>query len=108
MALSEDNQQLRELARAVMAGELARDEYRRQRRVLIDRYAGEQPVPVSVPAATAADSPTLPELRAVVVPPEPAEPAPAVDAGRSHDLLLGMVAIAVVLAVLGGVLAWFW
>lgn len=44
MGVSEDSQQLRRLARAVMSGELTREEYRRQRRVLIDRHAGDLPM----------------------------------------------------------------
>lgn len=55
MGVSEDSQQLRRLARAVMSGELTREEYRRQRRVLVDRYAGDVPM-TSQPLAAVLES----------------------------------------------------
>lgn len=41
VGLSEDNQQVRKLSRAVMRGEINRDDYQRERRRFIDAYTGE-------------------------------------------------------------------
>lgn len=133
MSLSDDSQQLRQLARAVMAGELTRDEYHRQRRVVIDRYAGDAPV-TALPLSSVVESSPLPgaehtQPNGVGAPTQPyrhpgdditlmagdsktrpATPVPA--AGDAHvsgrDLVIGVVAVAIVLLVLGGALAWLW
>ncbi len=112
MALPDDNKQVRQFARAVTAGELTRDAYRRQRSELIDRHAGEAPTSVggqfAANTATMPDLPVVPDLAAVGVT-TVAEGLPA-DAG-SHgrrDLLIGiLVAMAVVLGAAGLVLLMF-
>ncbi|MFZ5755277.1 MAG: hypothetical protein ACOY3X_00065 [Pseudomonadota bacterium] len=135
MSLSDDSQQLRQLARAVMAGELTRDEYRRQRRAVVDRYAGDAPV-TALPLSSVVESsprpgaePTMPNTVSTPTVPykhpgdditlmagdrKPAgasapvrEEAPAATSG-GHDLWIGVAAVAVVLLVLGGLLAIFW
>lgn len=135
MSLSDDSQQLRQLARAVMSGELTRDEYHRQRRALIDRYAGDAPV-TALPLSSVVESSPLPGVEhtqpnGVGAPTQPyrhpgdditlmagdgkaraATPAPAGGDGHGQvsgrDLVIGVLAVAVVLAVLGGVLALMW
>lgn len=131
MGVSEDSQQVRRLARAVMSGELTCDEYRRQRRVLIDRHAGDVPMtspPVStvgvgravpntlteptVPVSLAdADIPTMaggnrthPRQSAVMN--DTAEGRPVI--GGRGDVWIGVVAVAIVLLIVGGLLAFFW
>lgn len=135
MSLTEDSQLLRQLARAVMSGELSRDEYRRQRRVVIDRYAGDAPLATRT-LSTVADVPprvgaehTQPNTLSPTVPyrspdgditmmggdraarrAEPAapEPSPPASATGHHDLWIGMAAVLLVLLAIGGMLAWFW
>lgn len=138
MGVSEDSQQLRRLARAVMSGELTRDEYRRQRRVLIDRHAGDVPMtskPLSavwepaarggaehtvpntltaptVPYSNAGDDITMmaggnqtrPRQAVVVDVPQPVRRA----SGGHGDVWIGVVAVAIVLLVVGGLLAFLW
>lgn len=121
MALNEDNDSLRRLARAVMAGETPVEEYRRQRGLVIDRHAGETPVNTSpgvVPKPTPAQSPAMqddthPSLPPVVVAEKQAggttdRAQPATGQGGGHDLWIGMVAVALVLLIVGGLLAYFW
>jgi hypothetical protein len=138
MGIQEDSQQLRRLARAVMAGDLLPEEYRRQRRVVIDRYAGDGPVagqPLAAVVVTPAvpSEHTLPNGRTMPTVPysrdsdditrigggapraasDPArlpdplvEGAPAESAGGGRDLVVGVIAVALVVAVVAGLLAY--
>lgn len=128
MALPDDNKQVRQLARAVTAGELTRDAYRHQRRQLIDRYAGEKSLVGEQFSASTATIPDLPVVRAPAVP-APAVPNSAaagtlasaadlsaddavIDDGLGshgrHDLWIGILAaMAVVLGAAGLVLLMF-
>lgn len=134
MGVTEDSEQLRRLARAVMVGELTRDEYRRQRRAIIDRHAGDvpmsaQPLSAVVEPAARAGEHTVPNTLTLPTVPyrqqadditriEPAartRPAPALlvdppaDRPRQHgDLWIGVLVVAVVLICVGALLAFFW
>ncbi|MFZ5724205.1 MAG: hypothetical protein ACOY33_11165 [Pseudomonadota bacterium] len=117
MTLGEDSEQLRKLARDVMSGDLTRDEYARRRRAVIDRYAGEAPVAVSlpdVPVLKAETDNTQPNVSVVPRPagaasvqPDPSDRLPAA-AGSARDLWIGMAAVGLVLLIVGGVLAYLW
>lgn len=135
MGIQEDSQQLRRLARAVMAGDLLPEEYRRQRRVLIDKYAGDgpvagQPLAAVVVAPSVPSEHTMPNGRTMPTVPfsretdditrigggeprvgtGPADPvadgAPEERAGSGRDLLVGVIAVALVVAVVAGLLAY--
>lgn len=130
MTLEQDSQLLRQLARAVMAGELTRDEYRRQRRVVIDRYAGDAPVATRPLSDVVEASPlpggaehTLPNTTPTVpyrqtdditmmggdrAQRKNPQPEAGAAAGAHNDLWIGIVAVAFVLLVVGGFLAYFW
>ena len=120
MGLREDNQKLRQYARAFMYGELARDDYRRRRRELVDAYSGDPAAPAEVSGTAVrqlvdATAPNLP--RAVANAPGQAR-VPLVDpaadrqddAPRHHrqgDVWIGLVAVLAVVAVVAGLLAFF-
>lgn len=104
MGVSEDSQELHRLARAVMAGELTREEYRRQRGVLIDRHAGDVPM-TSQPLAALRD----PVLRASTE--QAASNALTGNrraSGNRADLWIGVAAVGIVLLVIAGLLAFLW
>lgn len=134
MGIQDDSQQLRRLARAVMAGDLLPEEYRRQRRVVIDKYAGDGPVAGQPLAAVVAPPlpaehtmpngrgmPTVPYSRDAdditriggdaQTAPKPGPVAPPADddparEGAGRDLLVGVIAVALVVALVAGLLAY--
>ncbi len=104
MGVSEDSQELHRLARAVMSGELTREEYRRQRRVLIDRHAGDVPM-ISQPLAALRD----PVLRASAEQAASNTRTGNRRASGSHaDLWIGVAAVGIVLLAIAGLLAFLW
>lgn len=135
MGIQEDSQQLRRLARAVMAGDLLPEEYRRQRRVVIDRYAGDGPVSgqplaaAGVPVVQTQVEHTLPNGRGAPTVPYsrdsdditvmggdartipgagrggPAAPDEQPESGV-RDLLIGVAAVALVVGIVAGLLAY--
>jgi hypothetical protein len=138
MGIQEDSQQLRRLARAVMAGDLLPEEYRRQRRVVIDRYAGDgpvagQPLAAVVVAPAVPSEHTMPNGRTMPTVPysrdtdditrigsggagatrDPDRPPDSVverrpedGTGSGRDLVVGVIAVALVVAVVAGLLAY--
>lgn len=108
---------LRRLARDAMSGATTREQYAWNRRQVLDRYAGEEPLS----AADADDTrPGIPVLEPAVPDPRPAPavakpvsavlPATAEDgsADSARDLWIGVVAVAAVLLALGALLAYIW
>lgn len=107
-----EGEAMRRMARDAMAGATTREEYAYLRARVLDRYGGEEPV------ATGIDNndtqPGIPVLSAQRIaaanaaPPAADVPAVAGDAASARDLWLGVAAVALVLLLLGGVLAWLW
>lgn len=106
---------LRRMAREAMSGATTREQYAYNRRQVLDRYAGEEPL-----SAADADEtqPGIPVLEPVAPAPRPgpvtsapvapSPPAPAVGADSARDLWIGVAAVVVVLLALGALLAYIW
>lgn len=118
MGLREDNLMLRKLARAVMQGELDREEYYRRRRRVIDGYAGDPVEDDDADPTVSMDAVdrTHPELPPVSEPTFPGGAvSPLVDgtddrlpsAGAQGDIWIGLVVVVVVIGVVWGLLALF-
>lgn len=114
--IAEENRRLLWMHRALVSGEIGFDEYRDQRREIIDRVAGTRPLrSVSAPAAPSVPvtSPNLPRLELSATPAKAPSPVrlqdPPADRpqGRS-DIVLGIAVVGVVLLVLAALLAFFW
>lgn len=121
MGVTEESERLRRLAQAVMSGELARDEFRRERRAVIDRYAGDAAMGdaggSTQPNAARATDEALAVANgrggrqrpaAAQAMRDPAVDQPGTGKPAHGDLWIGVVVVAAVLLVVGGVLAFFW
>lgn len=113
--IAEDNRRLLWMHRALVSGEIGVDEYRDQRREIIDRVAGTGPlrsVAAMAPASSASvTAPGIPRLEvpgsAAAAPVRLQDPPDDHPQGRS-DIVLGIAVVGVVLVVLAALLAFFW
>lgn len=118
MGLREDNLMLRKLARAVMQGELGREEYYRRRRHVIDGYTGDAAADADSDPTVALDAVdrTHPELPPVSEPTFPGGAMPMVDGTADNlpgrpagqgDVWIGLVVVVIVIGVVWGLLSLF-
>lgn len=118
MSLQDDSTRLRTIAGSVMRGDCPREDYLAERRRLLELHAGKAPLrPRCDPPGGVAGPPLEPHLQTQPVAPvslQISEAETAVEgelADRSQsmrDLLIGIGTVALVLALLGGLLAWVW
>ncbi len=111
--IAEENRRLLWMHRALLSGEIGFDEYRDQRREIIDRVAGIRPLrPAAARELAPVTSPNIPRLE-VPVTPAAASPVRLQDPPDDHpqgrsDIVLGIAVVGVVLVVLAALLAFFW